>query len=106
MTGKVRIVSDGTTYGTKVLVDGIQVKHVSAVHILPMSANNHGAVHAVIEVVGPDLDIVANLAHEEVITLKADAEAIQAARHDELMDIADQITALARYRVNNQKGRP
>lgn len=63
--GNVRIVSDGTTYGTKVFVAGVEVQHVSMIHVRTMSADKPGAVYAVIEVIGPEMDVVANLANDE-----------------------------------------
>lgn len=86
----VRIVSGGTHATTKVLVDGVVIQHVSRLEILPMEGPG-GVVRAVIEVIGPDVDMVAQLAHAEVITVKVDAAEASRMVNAALRRIAEEV---------------
>lgn len=86
--GNVRIVSDGTPFGTKVLVNGEEIRHLARVEILPVMPNG-GAVKAVIEVIGPDVDMVAKLVQPaETVNVVIDTQAATVALNNALISLA------------------
>lgn len=55
MTDKVKIVSDGTSFGTKVFVGDVEVSYIKRIEIKPIGVD--GSVDAIIHVENVELDI-------------------------------------------------
>ncbi|WP_321532268.1 hypothetical protein [uncultured Desulfuromonas sp.] len=72
---KIRIISDGTTCGTRILnADGVEISGISKITILADASNPDEGVTAILEAQIVELDIVANVDAIPEIDVAGDLE--------------------------------